>query len=239
MKSYHADRCQLIGEEMTTTATTSLPPAATTAEMSIGAFGEALAARQSTPGGGGAAAITGSQAAALVSMVINFTLGNKKYTTVAAEMQTFLGQSEQLRHALLALADRDVQVFNAVAACYAMPKASDAEKAARTAALQAALKAAAEVPFTVAEHCLAVLELAAPVGEKGNANVVSDAAVASYLAHAALYSAIVNVNINLKFIKDAAYVTTWSAKRDVLLTQATVAYANARTACAATLEIEL
>lgn len=221
---------------MTTTATVT---DTVTAEMTIRAFSDALAARQSTPGGGGAAALTGSQAAALLSMVINFTLGNKKYATVEAEMQSWLSQSETLRTELLALADRDVEVFNAVAACYAMPKESDAEKAARTTALQSALKAAAEVPFTVAEKCLALLHLAAPVGEKGNANVVSDAGVAMYLANAALYSAIINVNINLKFIKDTDYVATWSAKRDALLAEAATAYATARAACATTLGVAL
>ncbi|MCE7988225.1 MAG: methenyltetrahydrofolate cyclohydrolase [Caldilinea sp. CFX5] len=207
--------------------------------MTLRTFSDALAARQSTPGGGGAAAITGSQAAALISMVINFTVGNKKYAAVEAAMQSWLSQSEALRNELLTLADRDVEVFTTVSACYAMPKESDAEKAARTAALQSALKAAAEVPFTVAEKCLAVLRLAAPVGEKGNANVVSDAGVAMYLANAALYSAIINVNINLKFIKDSDYVATWSAKRDALLAEAATAYAAARTACAATLGVDL
>jgi methenyltetrahydrofolate cyclohydrolase len=172
-------------------------------------------------------------------MVINFTLGNKKYATVEAEMQSWLSQSEALRNALLGLADRDVEVFNAVAACYAMPKATDAEKAVRTVALQTALKAAAEVPFTVAEKCLAVLHLAAPVGAKGNANVVSDVGVAMYLANAALYSALINVNINLKFIKDNEYVASWSAKRATLLADAERAYAAARTACVATLGVEL
>lgn len=215
--------------------TTTMP----TADLTLRAFADALAARQSTPGGGGAAAVTGSQAAALISMVINFTLGNKKYAAVEADMQSWLSQSEALRHELLALADRDVEVFNAVSTCYAMPKETDAEKAVRTTVLQTALKAAAEVPFTVAEKCLAVLRLAAPVGAKGNANVVSDAGVAMYLANAALYSAIINVNINLKFIKDADYVATWSAKRDALLADAATAYTEARTACAATLGVEL
>ena len=54
--------------------------------------------------------------------------------------------------------------------------------------------------------CLAIIKLAAPVGAKGNSNVVSDAATALYLAFAALKSALVNVNINLKFIKDEAFV---------------------------------
>lgn len=224
---------------MTTTKTTTKMSETTTATMTLRTFHDALAAKQSTPGGGGAAAVTGSQAAALISMVINFTLGNKKYAAVADEMQSWLSQSETLRNSLLELADQDVAVFTAVAACYAMPKDSDAEKAARTAALQTALKAAAEVPFTVAEKCLAILRLAALVGEKGNINVVSDAGVAMYLANAALYSAMINVNINLKFIKDADYVTTWSAKRDALLAEAAVAYAAARTACATTLGVEL
>ena len=100
----------------------------TTAAMTLRAFSDALAARQSTPGGGGAAALTGSQAAALISMVINFTLGNKKYAAIETEMQSWLSQSEDLRNQLLALADRDVEVFNVVSACYAMPKASDAGK---------------------------------------------------------------------------------------------------------------
>jgi len=212
---------------------------APTADMTLRTFSDALAARQSTPGGGGAAAITGSQAAALISMVINFTVGNKKYAAVETEMQSWLSQSEALRNELLALADRDVEVFNAVSACYAMPKETEAEKTARTTALQSALKAAAEVPFTVAEKCLAVLRLAAPVGEKGNANVVSDAGVAMYLANAALYSAIINVNINLKFIKDSDYVATWSARRNALLAEAATAYAAARTACTTTLGVDL
>ena len=173
--------------------------------MAIGAFSDVLAAKQSTPGGGGAAAIAGSQAAALVSMVINFTLGNPKYAGVEAEMKEYLQQSEALRHTLLALADRDVEAFNAVSACYGMPRTTDAEKTTRTAALQEALKGATQVPFQTAEKCLAVLRLVEPVGRKGNANVVSDAGAALYLAKAALHSALINVSINLKLIKDRSF----------------------------------
>lgn len=207
--------------------------------MTIGAFVDALAARNSTPGGGGAAAITGSQAAALVSMVINFTLGNKKYAAVEGEMQTYLAQSEALRADLLAFADQDVAAFNAVAACYEMPKNSDDEKAARTAALQAALKGATGVPLAIAEKCLAVSRLVEPVGRKGNVNVVSDAATALYLADAALHSALINVNINLKFIKDDLYVAASSIRRDQLLGDAQIVWANAKAACETALGVKL
>lgn len=212
---------------------------APTVEMTIGAFSDALASRAPTPGGGGAAALTGSQAAALLSMVINFTLGNKKYAAVEQIMAAYLTQSEQLRHALLAMADADVAAFTVVTAGYALPRETAEEKTARTAAIQAALKGAAEVPFTTAQHCLAVMELSEGVARQGNTNVVSDAATALYLAHAALQSAIINVNINLKFIKDETYVATWSAKRDELLKNARQAYATAKTTCESVLELPL
>ena len=120
-----------------------------------------------------------------------------------------------------------------------MPKETDAEKAARTAAMQAALKHAAAVPFAVAAQCLEIMQLAAPVGAKGNTNVVSDAATALYLAFAALKSAIVNVNINLKFIKDDAFVAEWTAKVADFLAEADAAYAAAKAAIEGSLGVTL
>lgn len=207
--------------------------------MSIGSFLDVLAAGQPTPGGGGAAALTGSQAAALVSMVINFTVGRKKYEAVEEEMKGYLARSEALRQELVRLVEDDAAAFDAVAATYSMPKETPEEKAARTEAMQSALKAATQVPFTVAEKCLQVLQLATPVGAKGNANVVSDAATAAFLAYGALRSAVVNVNINLKSIKDEAFVAAWSQKRDDLQSAATAALEAALAACAQTLGVDL
>lgn len=210
-----------------------------TGDATVGTFLDALAARQSTPGGGGAAALTGSQAAALISMVINFTIGSKKYEDVQDEMKAYLVQSESLRSDLLELADRDVRAFKAVSACYGMPRNTDAEKAARTAALQAALKAAAEVPFVTAQRCLEILQLVQPVAEKGNQNVVSDAAVAFHLAGCALKSALVNVDINLKFIRDDVFVEEWSTKRNELLSEVDTVSLRAKQACEEALEMSL
>ena len=201
-----------------------------TASMTTAEFLDALAAGESTPGGGGAAALTAAQGAALVSMVIRFTLGKKKYADVEVEMQGYLVKSELLRIDLLAEVDADAAAFDAVAATYAMPKETGEEKAARTAALQAALKHAAAVPFGVAEQALSVIELAEPVGAKGNTNVISDAACAAYLAYSAIKCALVNVNINLKFIKDEAFVAEWTQKVADLLARADAAYGSARAA---------
>ena len=41
-----------------------------------------LAAKQPTPGGGSAAALAGAMGSALLEMVCNFTIGNKKYKDI-------------------------------------------------------------------------------------------------------------------------------------------------------------
>jgi len=202
-------------------------------------FLDALASGESTPGGGGAAALTGSQAAALLSMVLNFTVGRKKYAAVEAEMQAILAQTEELRAELLALVDADAAAFGVVVATYSMPKSTDEEKAARSAALQEGMKGAAKVPFEVAEKCLELLRLAEPVGMNGNPTVVSDAGTSLYLAQAALNSGLLNVEINLKYIKDAAFNEEWAGKVADLRAAAADAYTTAAAACSATLGVNV
>jgi methenyltetrahydrofolate cyclohydrolase len=158
---------------------------------------------------------------------------------VQEEMQGYLQEAEQLRLRLLELTDEDVLAFQGVTACYAMPKETAGEKAARTAALQLALKEAARVPFETAQSAVAVMKLAKPVAAKGNSNVVSDAGVALYLAEAALHAAIINVNINLKFIKDEPFVTHMSDACQNLFAAAAVALAEGKATCQQVLEIDL
>ena len=207
--------------------------------MTAAAFLDLLAAGEPTPGGGGAAALTGSSAAALISMVINFTVGRKKYAEVDAEMRGYLLQSEALRRELLDLADADAAAFEGVAATYKLPKETDADKTARTAAMQDALKHATAVPYATAEKCIAVARLAEPVGAKGNANVVSDAATALYLAFGAFQSALVNININLASIKDEAFLAEWNGRVQGLRTEMDTAYARAKPAIEGTLGVGL
>ncbi len=210
-----------------------------TAGTTIETFLNDLASGESTPGGGAAAALTGSQAAALLSMVLNFSVGRKKYAAVEDELRGHLLRTEGMRAELLTLADKDAEAFGAVAACFAMPRTTEAERAARTSSIQAALRGAAEVPFEIATLCAHILEVTAPVAEKGNSNVVSDAATAAHLAQAALDSALVNVDINLKWLKDEAYVTRMQAEVAALRASAEKDYCAARAACTRTLGVEI
>ena len=85
--------------------------------------------------------------AALVSMVCNLTIGKKKYAEVEGEMKDVLAKSEALRVKLTGMIEDDVKAFDAVMGAYGMPKETDAEKAKRDQAIQAALKLATDVPM--------------------------------------------------------------------------------------------
>ena len=156
----------------------------------------------STPGGGSVAALAGALGAALTSMVCNFTVGKKKYKDVEAEVAQILAEADDLRGKLLDLMVEDTQVYGQVSAAYGMPRETPEEKEARTEAIQKALKAAMGAPLEAAICCHRIMKLNEPLVEKGNKNLISDVGVAILLAESAMRSAIMNVEINLSYIKD-------------------------------------
>jgi formiminotetrahydrofolate cyclodeaminase len=174
-------------------------------QSAVETFLDELASQSATPGGGSAAAIIGAMGAALVAMVCNLTIGKKKYAEVEDEMRALLAKAEALRHRLTGMIEDDVKAFDAVMGAYGMAKETDAEKAARGAAIQEALKLATEVPLRCCHAAREVIDLAAAVSAIGNLNVISDAGVGVLAAYAALRSAALNVYTNAKMITDKTF----------------------------------
>jgi formiminotetrahydrofolate cyclodeaminase len=175
-------------------------------EISVERFLDELAAGSATPGGGSAAAIMGSMGAALVSMVCNLTIGKKGYEGVEAEMRALLEESEALRKRLAGMVAEDIAAFDSLMAAYRLPKASDDEKAARSAAIQRGLRLATEAPLACARASAQAVRLTERAVEHGNLNVISDVGVGVLAAWAALRSAALNVHINAPQIKDREFV---------------------------------
>ncbi len=174
-------------------------------DKSIEIFLDQLASKQATPGGGSAAAVMGAQAAALVSMVCNLTIGKPKYAEVELDMQTLLAESEALRQTLLGMIKADVDVFDKLMACYGLPKDTDADKAHRSQQIQIVLREATEVPLACAKACAKTIALSRVAAEKGNLGVISDAGVAVMAGYAGLKSAALNVHINTSSLKDREF----------------------------------
>ncbi len=171
----------------------------------IETFLEQLAARVPAPGGGATAALHAAQGAALVAMVARYS-DSAKYARHAEEIATITATADRLRQNALGLAEEDAAAFTAVTKAYGLAKATPDEAAARSAAIERALVAAAHVPAVVIAVAEQVLRLAEQLLPIGNRNVVSDVAAAAEAARAAATTARVNVEINLAAGKDP---TTW------------------------------
>jgi methenyltetrahydrofolate cyclohydrolase len=170
-------------------------------DETISGFLERLAARQPAPGGGASAALHAAQGAALLGMVARYTTG-EKYAEHQEAIDRIITATDELRAAALQLAQDDAAAFSAVADAYRLPKGTDEEKSARSAAIGEALVGAAWPPsevIGVAEQVVTAAEGLLPVG---NRNVISDVAAAVEAARAAATTARVNIEINLGGITD-------------------------------------
>lgn len=188
-------------------------------DLTIETFLDQLASSAATPGGGSAAAIMGGMGAALVSMVCNLTIGKKAYEGVEPEMRALLAEAEALRHRLTGMVAEDVAAFDALMGAYKLPKATDEDKTARSAAIQAGLVAATVAPLDCARACAEGVRLAARAAKKGNTQVISDAGVGVLAAWAALRSAALNVRINAPQIKDRTFAEPALAELEELLAE--------------------
>jgi len=175
------------------------------------AFIHDLASANPTPGGGSAAAFTAAEAAGLVAMVGRVTVGKKNYAAVESRMWQMIEEADRLRAELTSAVQEDADAFNAIMKAFKLPKNSPEEVTARGEAVEQATLGAAIVPHRVAGLAMRVLRLALSAVEHGNLNAISDGASAANLAIAAVRSAILNVRINRKALKDP------SAADDLLL----------------------
>lgn len=179
-------------------------------DKKINEFLDELKSDSPAPGGGSAAALAGAIGAALGVMVGNLTVSSDKYAAVHAETSLLTKQLEEKLKNLEGYIDEDTEAFNQVMAAYKLPKGTDDEKLLRSKAIQRALQEASSLPMNVARVCMEVLELSGKMLEIGNVNAASDAAVAGRMAHAAMWSAVYNVKINLASIKDQNFVIKMS-----------------------------
>lgn len=178
------------------------------AQRSLTEFVQDLAGEAPAPGGGSAAAYAGAMAAALTAMVARLTLGKKAAQGARTRLAAVIAAAEKLAARFVVLLDADTAAYNQVAAAFKLPKASDDEKAARSAALQAALRHAAEVPLETLEAATRLVGLIGTVVVDGNPNCITDAGSALHLCRAGAYAAAYNVRINLMAIRDGAFVKT-------------------------------
>ena len=185
-------------------------------ELAVKEFLNKVAGSDPVPGGGSIAALNGAIASALAAMVANLTIGKKGYEPNEELMRHISEVALRQKELFVADIDRDSEAYDGVFACFKMPKATDEEKAARSAAIQEATKHAALVPMQVARNAYELMTILMDVARLGNRNAVTDACVAMMSARSAVLGALMNVRINLGSLKDKEFVDRLQRAADEL-----------------------
>lgn len=173
-----------------------------TEEKKICEYLEVLSSKAPVPGGGGASALAGALGNALGQMVVNLTVGKKKYAEVEEEMQEYLEHLKTMQQEFLHLSDRDAEVFAPLAECYRLPSATPEEKKHKETVMEEKLLDASLVPVEIMEKALELLEILDVLADKGSRMAVSDVGVAVQFTRTALLGAVMNVYINTKSMKN-------------------------------------
>jgi formiminotetrahydrofolate cyclodeaminase len=189
-------------------------------DMTVAQLLAALASPDPTPGGGTAAAIAGAMGTSLLVMVS----GLAKSRTNSDDEKTALAAAraavEPISSRLTELADADSASFDAVMAAYRLPKGTDDEKAARTRAIQDAMRGATIVPLDTLRATVQAIDQGRAVAAHGNRSAASDVGVAIGLLKAAADGAAANVRINLASLKDEGFKVATEADTARLAEQA-------------------
>jgi len=107
-------------------------------------------------------------------------------------------QCTSVREGFLRLSVDDQTAFEAVMAALKLPK----DNASRAQRVESTVQAAAEVPLTIAQSCLGLLETLEAMLPLTSRHCISDVGAAAHLALAALRVSLLNVTINVTFMKN-------------------------------------
>lgn len=189
-------------------------------DMTCTAFAEETASESPAPGGGSISAYMGALGAALGTMVANLSSHKAGWDERWEEFSDYAERGQAIMAELLHLVDEDTEAFNRIMAVFAMPKSTDEEKAARSAALQEATLYATQVPLKTMKASLKVFEIVKAMAEIGNPNSVSDAGVGALAARSAVLGAQLNVKINAAGLKNREAADVLVAEAEAIAAEA-------------------
>ena len=189
-------------------------------DMTCTGFAEETASESPAPGGGSISAYMGALGAALGTMVANLSSHKVGWDDRWEEFSDWAEQGQALLTELLHLVDEDTDAFNRIMNVFAMPKSTDEEKAARSAALQEATLYATQVPLRTMRTAVRIFDVVRAMAAEGNPNSVSDAGVGALAARSAVLGARLNVKINAAGLKDRAVADALVAEAEQLAAEA-------------------
>jgi len=166
--------------------------------MSVKDFQAATAAKTPIPGGGSVAGAVGGLAAALGEMVVNFTLGKKKYAESDAANDALRVRLARARGMFADLTADDAAAYSLYQEATRCTDGSKDQKMAT------ALAAAINVPREMTAVALAVQADLVALGAHCNTYLLTDLSAAAVLAEAVVKLSDYNVRVNAASLPDRA-----------------------------------
>lgn len=188
--------------------------------MTAEGFANETASESAAPGGGSVSAYIGTLGVSLATMVANLSSHKPGWDDRWEEFSIWAERGQKIKDDLLFLVDEDTRAFNRIMDAFALPKGSDAEKSARTAAIQDATRYAIEVPFRTMRKAFDSFEIIRAMVETGNPNSVTDAGVGALCARSAVIGAYLNVKVNGAGFKDKVFLDGVLQEADLLVDRA-------------------
>lgn len=173
-----------------------------TAGYNIDEYVKELGSKAPVPGGGGASAVAGALSAALAGMVCNLTVGKKSYIAVEDDVKKILEDMNKHMESFIKLSDKDAEVFYPLSQAYGFKPQNDEEKKLHEENMEKLLFDAAMVPLNIMKEAYSMLDAIDFLAKKGSKLAVSDAGVAVSMLRSAVCGAMMNVVINVKYMKD-------------------------------------
>ncbi len=177
--------------------------------MKINDFLTELSSNSPAPGGGSVAAFSSALASALGAMVGNLTIGKKSYREMEEEKKSKVDEALEacigIRETYMNLMEEDTKSFMEVIDAFKLPKNTDEELVKRNEAIERGYKTALATPKRLCDEALKLYPYLNELALYGNVNAISDVGVAVLLNSSSIESAMLNIIINLKNIKDEAF----------------------------------
>ena len=178
-------------------------------EYKIEEFIESVASTSPSPGGGSVAGLVSALAGSLNSMVYSLTVNKKAFETLDGDLKKivldFKENASQFTKKSLELMEKDRKYFNELMDCYKLQKDTEEEKAIRNKAIAEGTLRAMNPPLELAEEAYRFYDNIDIAIKYGNKMLISDAGCAAILIYAAIECAVVNVKVNLNYLRNKSF----------------------------------
>ena len=178
-------------------------------DYSINKFILELSSDAPSPGGGSTAALVAALSSSLNSMVYSLTIGKKVFEKLSDneknKMMKLQEEAKEFTKKAQNFMEQDRDDFLSLMDSYKLPKDNEEEIILRKEKIKENTMKAMETPLLLAEECIKFYDNIEFAIKHGNKNLISDAGVATVLLHSAIESSIINVKVNLNFLKEEEF----------------------------------